>query len=613
MTSSAPYRRLGKFELHELIGEGAMGVVWKAYDSMLRRYVALKLLNMRVGKTQDIRERFLREARAAAVLQHPNIVTLYDAGEADRQLFIAMELVEGRDLSDVIASSEPLPLERKLDIAIEILEGLHYAHHRGVIHRDIKPSNIRIAPDGSAKIMDFGIARLQSADVTGSGAMVGTPTYMAPEQITNGAIVPATDVFSMGALCYELLTYRKAFDGESVHGVLYQVLTTDPKPLRAVAPSIPAALERVVMKALNKVAEDRYESAHEMQQTLTGIRDALSGAGSGTTARLGWRWTPIPAPFLKLVGHTSMKWRAAVLAALVIVVALLAYPSGPGDNAGAVPAGASVAAGTAEPAGPALPAGLNPALAALRDSAVATRARAEAAGAVKSGVPAALLAETMLETADRRAAAGDLARAAQGWRESVAQYRTAVRQADAERNLVATLIERVTPVVMALGTRAEGAIAAASLARAESLLTAGEFNLARLAAQNAEQIGLDAGIAPPSPQPGDARAAIGVLLADLARVLATEREANLRPLYPTISDAELRRWGDFFAKVDRLTASYRIESFRTQGAAASATVSAHYRYVDRTGGAQREALPRLGMTFRKTANGWRLTGVTERR
>src|SRR5690349_17878631 len=180
MTPPEQYRRVGKFELHELIGEGAMGAVWKAYDSVIRRYVAL---------------------------------------------------------------NEPLGLERKLDLVIDVLQGLSYAHERGVIHRDIKPSNVRIASDGSVKIMDFGIARLQSADITGSGAIVGTPTYMAPEQITNGAITPATDVFAVGCLLYELLTYRKPFEGETVHGVLYQVLTTDPKPLRTMAVSIPAALE----------------------------------------------------------------------------------------------------------------------------------------------------------------------------------------------------------------------------------------------------------------------------------------------------------------------------------------------------------------------------------
>src|SRR3989454_5320760 len=180
-----------------------------------------------------------------------------------------MELVDGRDLSSIIATREPLALERKLDIVIEVLQGLSYAHGRGVIHRDIKPSNVRIASDGSVKIMDFGIARLQSSDITGSGAIVGTPTYMAPGQITNGPITQTTDLFAVGCLLYELLSYRKPFDGETVHGVLYQVLTTDPKPLRTMAPSIPAALERVVAKAMNKVPEDRYETARQLQSALT--------------------------------------------------------------------------------------------------------------------------------------------------------------------------------------------------------------------------------------------------------------------------------------------------------------------------------------------------------
>ena len=176
MTKTEQHRRISKFELHTLVGEGAMGVVWKAYDTVICRYVALKLLPVRIGKANDARDRFLREARAAGVLQHPNVVTLYDLGEAEGQLFIAMEFVEGRDLSDLIESKEPLSLERKLDIVIEMLEGLAYAHERGVIHRDIKPSNIRITAEGRVKIMDFGIARLESADASGSGAIVARRT-----------------------------------------------------------------------------------------------------------------------------------------------------------------------------------------------------------------------------------------------------------------------------------------------------------------------------------------------------------------------------------------------------------------------------------------------------
>src|SRR5438034_11126165 len=166
-------------------------------------------------------------------------------------------------------------------------------------------------PDGRIKIMDFGIARLQKADTTGSGAIVGTPTYMAPEQITNGAITAATDVCSVGCLLYELLCYRRPFEAESVHGVLYQVLTTEPRPLRTVAPSIPAALERVVAKAMNKVPHERYESAGQMMSTLQQIRAALSGADEEATQPLG-RWTPLPRPMLKLITHASMRARLAV-------------------------------------------------------------------------------------------------------------------------------------------------------------------------------------------------------------------------------------------------------------------------------------------------------------
>src|SRR5439155_1437370 len=391
--------------------------------SVIRRFVALKLLP-RAGRSADARDRFMREARAAGALQHPNIVTIYDLGESDDQLFIAMELVDGRDLSSLIALSEPLALERKLDMVIEVLQGLSYAHERGVIHRDVKPSNVRIASDGSVKIMDFGIARLQSADVTGSGAIVGTPTYMAPEQITNGAISPATDIFAVGCVLYELLAYRKPFEGETVHGVLYQVLTTDPKPLRTMAPSIPAALERVVGKALNKVPEERFETARQMQSALFSIRAALSGA-SDTTERLSLRWTPIPSAVLRLVTHAPIKWRAAVLTALMVTALVLLY---------------------------------------------------------------------------------------------VSRYPSPVAAPFPDAALTGA-----TLVVHALATRPEAGRAATSLARADSLYLAMDYVVSRLAALDAEQVGVAAGVAPPSPQPPEARAAIAVLLQDLERAVSSER------------------------------------------------------------------------------------------
>jgi hypothetical protein len=610
MTPSDQYRRVGKFELHELIGEGAMGAVWKAYDSVIRRYVALKLLSGAIGRTRDVRSRFLREARAAGALQHRNIVTIYDLGEAENQLFIAMELVDGVDLSSLIARHEPLSLERKLDIVIEVLGGLAYAHGRGVVHRDIKPSNVRIAADGSVKIMDFGIARLQSADVSGSGAIVGTPSYMAPEQITNGPITPVTDVFAVGCLLYELLSYHKPFEGETVHGVLYQVLTTDPKSLRTLAPPIPSALERVVMKALTKVPEDRYETARHMQSALVGIRAALSGA-SEPTERLAALWTPIPAAVLRLVTHAPVKWRAAVLTALMVTALVLLFVSR-SPSPVAAPSANEVATLDQLISYP-LPTGLNAALTAQRDSALAARERARRAGALKNNVPSLLLAETALQNAERAVRAGDQGHAASGYASVVAQYRKAQREAEALRREGEQAIGRATPIVQALATRPEAGRAAISLARADSLFRAMDYTLAKLAALDAEQVGVAAGVAPPSPQPPAARAAIDVLLQDLERAVSSEHVVNLRVLMPGMAARDVLAWEGFFQRYTRLTAKYTIEQIDVHGADARAVVRTLYTYVPAGGGAQRESRLRQGIRFTKTPEGWRVADIRDLR
>ena len=602
------YRRVGKFELHELIGEGAMGAVWKAYDSVIRRYVALKLLS-RAGRTADARDRFLREARAAGALQHPNIVTIYDLGESEGQLFIAMELVDGRDLSSIITLSEPLALERKLDMVIEVLQGLSYAHERGVIHRDIKPSNVRVASDGSVKIMDFGIARLQSADATGSGAIIGTPTYMAPEQITNGAITPATDIFAVGCLLYELLAYHKPFEGETVHGVLYQVLTTDPKPLRTMAVSIPAALERVVAKALNKVPEERYETARQMQSALFSIRVALSGA-SDATERISLRWTPIPSAVLRLVTHAPLKWRAAVLTTLMVTALVLLYVSRSPSPAAAPSPGLEAATLEQLLTYP-LPIHLNSALVAQRDSALAVRERAQRAGAMKNIVPSLILAEAVLQTAERALRSGDVARAASGYLGAIPQYRKAQTEADGLRKDAEQAITRATPVVHALSTRPEAGRAATSLARAESLYTAMDYVVSRMAALDAEQVGVAAGVAPPSPQPTDTRAAIGVLLQDLERAVSSERVGNLRVLMPSIADKDVAAWQRFFERYTRLTARYAIERLNPRGDTVYAAVRTSYMYVPAGGGAQGETRLRQSIRFLRTPNGWRIANIRE--
>ncbi|HEV8265246.1 MAG TPA: serine/threonine-protein kinase [Gemmatimonadales bacterium] len=611
MTESQRYKRLGKYELHTLMGEGAMGIVWKAYDTVLRRFVALKLLGSHFRKTKDMQDRFLREARAAGAIQHPNIVTVYDLGEAEGQLFIAMELVEGRDLSDIITLREPMALERKLDIVIELLEGLHFAHQRGVIHRDVKPSNVRVQPDGRVKIMDFGIARLQTAaDVSGSGAIVGTPTYMAPEQITNGSITAATDVFSVGCMLYELLSFQKPFHGESVHGVLYQVLTTEPKALRTLAPSIPAALERVVAKAMNKVPDERYESAGQMQATLLGIRAALSGAGEDTTQRLGIRWTPLPVPVLKLVTYAPMKWRVAVLSALAVVVALLLFSPRQPTADDTAPPPASVA--TPGPVAGDIP-GVSATVGARRDSALAARDRAVQAGALKNNVPSMVIGEGILRASEQALQTGDQSRALAGYVGVVDQYRKARQEALVLEQEARRMLDRVAPVVQAIPTGPDAANAGVYFARAESLLREKDFTLAKVAAQSAEQIGITAGIAPPSSQPPDARGAINVLLTDLARALASERVANMRVLYPRMTDQERQGWEAFFRDWDQITATFTIQRFSASGTAAGADVQAVLTYIPAGGGAPREDRRRYAMRFEKREVGWRLSTVSELR
>ena len=184
--------QIGKYEIQELVGEGAMGTVYRATDSVLGRTVAIKVMNASIARQPEHRSRFLREAQAAGSLQHPNVVTIYDLGELDGHLFIAMEFVYGTDLEKLMSAIEPLKLQSKLDIIVDVLMGLSYAHKHGIIHRDIKPANIRVSDDGHAKIMDFGVAHLQSSDMTRTGIVVGTPSYMAPEQVMGGKAVPGT-------------------------------------------------------------------------------------------------------------------------------------------------------------------------------------------------------------------------------------------------------------------------------------------------------------------------------------------------------------------------------------------------------------------------------------
>ena len=273
---------IGKYRIVEQVGEGAMGVVYRATDPVLNRTVAVKVMCDAVARDDDLRGRFLREAQAAGSLQHPNVITIYDFGEVDGHLFIAMEFVEGQDLEDLANRNVALPFVDKLDIVIDVLSGLAFAHKRGIVHRDIKPANIRIDDEGRARVMDFGIAHLSASSMTRTGIMVGTPAYMAPEQIVGTPVSPATDLFSVGTVLYELLSGSKPFQAESIQSIMYQIVSQPAPPLNSAKLGIPAALESIVNRAMAKDAQDRYPSAVEMANALTAVRAGLDRDASGS-------------------------------------------------------------------------------------------------------------------------------------------------------------------------------------------------------------------------------------------------------------------------------------------------------------------------------------------
>ncbi len=262
-------RRIGRYLVTGRIGRGGMGMVYRGRDETLDREVAIKTLTAEGAFDGESRRRFEIEAKAAARLQHPSILTVFELGE-DRGLpFIAMELLPGADLEGLIRSGEPMPLREKLEVVVQVLRGLHYAHEHGIVHRDIKPSNIRLLDDGTAKIMDFGIAKLGGTNLTKSGFMVGTVNYMSPEQIRAQELDGRSDVFSVGVILYELLAGQRPFAGEAATDVLYRIAHTEPPPLSAEAlGGLGETLQAIVARALCKDPAQRFSSAAAMADSL---------------------------------------------------------------------------------------------------------------------------------------------------------------------------------------------------------------------------------------------------------------------------------------------------------------------------------------------------------
>ena len=268
--------RIGKYRIVGKIGKGAMGEVYKAQDPLLNRFVAIKTIAPAFAAEPDFRRRFQREAQSAAQLNHPNIVTVFDFGEEDGLIYMAMELLEGHDLRDLIRSRDA-HLGDTLAIMEQLCDGLGFAHAKGVVHRDLKPGNIHVQPNGQVKILDFGLARLGDSDITRTGTVMGTPNYMSPEQIKGQKVDARSDVFSLGAVFYELLCHHRPFEAGSDHDVRFQIVEQSPEPIRRWAPEVSPALVAVVERALAKDLARRFADASEMGRALATARDAIEG------------------------------------------------------------------------------------------------------------------------------------------------------------------------------------------------------------------------------------------------------------------------------------------------------------------------------------------------
>ncbi|ARU31224.1 hypothetical protein CAP31_05700 [Sulfuriferula sp. AH1] len=265
-----PTEKLGRYEILSELGQGAMGIVYKAIDPLIERTVAIKTIKLDLSREElaNFEERFYREAKSAGRLNHPNIVTIYDAGKTDSAAYMAMEFLEGQLLREILDAHTALSIDKIVHIAAQVADGLAYAHENGVVHRDIKPANIMLVRDGVAKIMDFGIAQMPTGSRTRAGTVIGSPKYMAPEQIIGKPVDGRSDLFALGVILYEMLTGESPFDGDNINTIMYRILNTTPVPPKSLTPRIPDTFNYIITKALAKEPDERYQNAKELANDL---------------------------------------------------------------------------------------------------------------------------------------------------------------------------------------------------------------------------------------------------------------------------------------------------------------------------------------------------------
>jgi len=298
--------RIGRYEIISELGRGAMGVVYRARDPKIGREVAIKTIKWadraEESEISNLRERLFREAQSAGKLSHPGIVTIYDIDEVEGEAFIAMELVEGETLESMMHEDRPLELSFVGDFLRQTSAALDYAHSKGIVHRDVKPANVMIVADGGIKIMDFGIARVTSSQLTQTGTVMGTPSYMSPEQVKGETVEGRSDQFSFGVIAYEMLTGRKPFVGENLTSVIFQIVSSEPPNAQALNPNVSPGIDATILKALSKDINQRYATCREFAQAFASALHDLPQGAAGQVGAAGFdpNETAAPAPISEI-------------------------------------------------------------------------------------------------------------------------------------------------------------------------------------------------------------------------------------------------------------------------------------------------------------------------
>jgi serine/threonine protein kinase len=558
---------IGKYHIIELVGEGAMGVVYRAHDSILDRNVAIKVMNESIARQDDLRKRFLHEAQAAASLQHPNVVCIYDLGESDGHLYIAMEFIQGVDLEKLIELGEPLSLQARLDIIIDVLTGLSFAHKRGIVHRDIKPANIRVAEDGRAKIMDFGVAHLASSSMTSTGSILGTPTYMAPEQITEGKTSAATDIFAVGGVLYQILTKVKPFEAPTLQNLFFKIITEKPRTVTELMPGLPPALDRIVFKAMAKEPSDRYATALDMANDLTNVRSKLSGPSYPASVSL----SASVATAIEM-SRTSSRKR----------VRTLAFAGG-----GALAAASLFAIAWSHSSQSALP----------TPQAADTAARVAAAPALPQAAPSGIPTATTNAGSSAQPTPTSIPRATSKEKKSATQRDTrAAAAAKVTPKPVQTRVATVpAPVITAPTTGVSP--------RQDVLPSPPPVVITKPAV-------------PPPAQETTPPAAVVPTAADIAptveafaRAIESKDIGAIRRVYPGLTTDQQRRFEQFFQAARSINASFRVANVAASGASgADAQLVGSYEYVTTAGKTERQPVT-FAVTLGHDGRAWRLTSM----